>query len=376
MVNTKTEVLTLIGQELNYYAGGNTAKGFLHFFESNLEGLERVFILKGGPGTGKSTFIRSIGRDWQEKGYVVEWIHCSSDVGSLDGVIIPKLKVGIVDGTSPHIIEPKAVGVIDDYVNLGIALNRSKLIPHRDTILTLNQKIKEAYNQAYMAFSVGLRKHDELEKIFIGEIDFEKAKQVTDYWIDRLIGEEKREKEGLVRHRFLGASTPKGPIDFIENLTENVSHRYFIKGRPGNGKSTMLKKIASKALERGFDVEMYHCGFDPKSLDMIIVRELDFAIFDSTAPHEHFPKRSGDELIDLYSLVIKPGTDEKYAEKIKKVTNEYKKKMKEGIGYLAKTKQLRNELESYYIQATDFSIVESIRDQVNEEIKRLAENLA
>ena len=40
----------------------------------------------------------------------------------------------------------------------------------------------------------------------------------------------------------------------------------------------MLKKLAKVAEEKGFDVEVYHCGFDPNSLDMVIVRELGFAI--------------------------------------------------------------------------------------------------
>ena len=45
----------------------------------------------------------------------------------------------------------------------------------------------------------------------------------------------------------------------------------------------MLKKLAKAAEEKGFEVEVYHCGFDPNSLDMVIVRELGFAIL--IAPH-------------------------------------------------------------------------------------------
>ena len=45
----------------------------------------------------------------------------------------------------------------------------------------------------------------------------------------------------------------------------------------------MLKKLAEAAEEKGFEVEVYHCGFDPNSLDMVIVRELGFAIL--IAPH-------------------------------------------------------------------------------------------
>ena len=32
------------------------------------------------------------------------------------GIIIPALKIGLVDGTAPHVIEPKAPGAIEEYV--------------------------------------------------------------------------------------------------------------------------------------------------------------------------------------------------------------------------------------------------------------------
>lgn len=92
---------------LRYFAGGNTALGFYNLFESNLQGLQRIFILKGGPGTGKSSLMKAIGSEWAERGYDIELIHCSSDKDSIDAVIIPALSVGIVDGTAPHVIEPR-----------------------------------------------------------------------------------------------------------------------------------------------------------------------------------------------------------------------------------------------------------------------------
>jgi ABC-type lipoprotein export system ATPase subunit len=49
------------GKILNYYAGGNTAKGFYNLYDSALEDLDKLFILKGGPGTGKSTLMKTIG---------------------------------------------------------------------------------------------------------------------------------------------------------------------------------------------------------------------------------------------------------------------------------------------------------------------------
>ncbi|WP_430871687.1 hypothetical protein, partial [Escherichia coli] len=109
------------GKILNFFAGGNTARGFYSLYDSSLQGLSRLFILKGGPGTGKSSLMKKIGNEWREKGYDVQFLHCSSDNKSIDGVLIPKLNAGIVDGTAPHVIEPKAPGAVEEYVNLGEA---------------------------------------------------------------------------------------------------------------------------------------------------------------------------------------------------------------------------------------------------------------
>lgn len=364
-----------MGIELNYYGGGNTGKGFVQFFESNFQDLDRLFILKGGPGTGKSTLIRAVGNEFKNRGFNLEWIHCSADVGSLDGVIIPALKAGIVDGTKPHVIEPQIAGAVDEYVNLGVAWDRKKLVPRKEEIIDIQTKIEEAYKRAYQSLGEALRRHDDLENIYIPHIDFRKAEELTHRLITNLFQEESKQGKSVAKHRFMGATTPDGPRDFLENLTENVSKRYFIKGRAGSGKSTLLRKILKQALTLGYDTEIYHCGFDPDSLDMIIVRELDFAIFDSTAPHEYFPSRNGDEIIDLYKETMDQDTDEKYAEEIQAATKHYKEKVQEGLRHLKETKHLRNQLEAIYKDAMDFSKVDVIKKEIIRELEQMEKEL-
>lgn len=355
----------------SFYAGGNTARGFTSLFDSSLQGLNRVFILKGGPGTGKSTLIRSIADDMVDRGYDIHLIHCASDNDSLDGLIVPEIKVGIVDGTAPHIIEPRLPGAVEQYVNVGEAWDCARLSGHKSTIERLNGQISQAYEFAYGGFAEALRIHDEWEAFYVDNMDFQAADELTEEYKALLFGNRKLEKASRVDHRFLGAATPKGAVDFVPNLTEGLAKRYFIKGRPGSGKSTMLKKLASTAIERGFDVEIYHCGFDPNSLDMIIVRELGFAVFDSTAPHEYFPDREGDEIIDTYVRCIKPGTDEAYADALNDVKQRYAAQMKQSMRYLAQAKSLHDELESIYIQATDFGKVDRMREHIRKEITSL-----
>lgn len=349
---------------------GNTAKGFHNLFSTNIQPLSKLFILKGGPGTGKSTLMKKIGKDLEGFQYDVEYVHCSSDPDSLDGVLIPKLGVGIVDGTAPHVIEPTAPGAIEEYVNLGVAWDTDKLATYTKEILDIQNKIKQCYEKAYDEFAKGLKVHDEWEKIYIGNMNFSKADKLTEEVINKLLGEINLNKTSCTKHRFFGGSTPYGPMDFVENITENISKRYFIKGRPGSGKSTMLKKIQKNAEYRGIDVEVYHCGFDPDSLDMLLFPELNLCIFDSTAPHEYFPSRDGDSVIDMYAELINENTDETYDKELTDIVNRYKCSTNEGTAHLAKAKDYHDELEKFYVEATDFNVIDKIYEELYKKIMK------
>ena len=46
--------------------------------------------------------MREIGRAMEEAGAAVEYLWCSGDPDSLDGVVIPELRCAVADGTPPH----------------------------------------------------------------------------------------------------------------------------------------------------------------------------------------------------------------------------------------------------------------------------------
>ncbi|NPV30394.1 MAG: ATPase [Firmicutes bacterium] len=89
------------------FPGGNTCLGFYSFYDNIIEeDAARIFVIKGGPGVGKSTFMQRIGEEMQERGYDIEFHWCSSDNESLDAVVIPALRVALIDGTAPHVAVP------------------------------------------------------------------------------------------------------------------------------------------------------------------------------------------------------------------------------------------------------------------------------
>ncbi|MDQ0859431.1 PRK06851 family protein [Bacillus sp. V2I10] len=353
------------GKAIHYYASGNTAKGYFSLYKFAVKELNRVFLLQGGSRACRSEYMKTISESLLSAGHSIEYLHCPSNNDWIEGFIVADAGIGIIDDEVPEIrkhisVENMQVIVLENEMKLHSA--------NRDVIGQLTADISSKFQEAYRTFAASLKAHDDIEDIYIANMDFTKANQLSNDLIELFFGEEKADKPSNVKHRFLGAATPNGAVDFIQNLTEDIGKRYFIKGRAGSGKSTMLKKIAAAGEEKGYDVEIYHCGFDPNSLDMVILREKGIAIFDSTAPHEYEPERETDEIIDMYQTCITPGTDEKFAAEINRTTKAYKDKMKEAITYLSEAKELVDQLEEIKGEKTSFRFID-LNELIADEIK-------
>ena len=72
------------------FAAANSGKGFCSFYGEifSPERTERRYLIKGGPGTGKSSLMRRVAGEAEKRGYGVEYYRCSSDPTSLDAILI------------------------------------------------------------------------------------------------------------------------------------------------------------------------------------------------------------------------------------------------------------------------------------------------
>ena len=130
-----------------------------------------------------------------------------------------------------------------------------------------------------------------------------------------------------------------------------------------------MKKLAATARECGLDVEVYPCGFDSESLDMVILRQLGICVFDATPPHELFPSRETDVVVDLYAAAVTPRTDEDNKEALSLIAAEYGRCIKGAQSHLARVHHLHDALEEYYISAMDFSQTQQIMEDLIAEIE-------
>jgi len=90
-----------------------------------------------------------------------------------------------------------------------------------------------------------------------------------------------------VTNFFLGANSGGGFHNLFPQLTadKDAYDLMILKGCPGNGKSTFMRRIGEALEAAGAAVEYICCSGDPASLDAVLFPKLCCGVVDGTAPH-------------------------------------------------------------------------------------------
>ncbi len=215
-----------------YFAASNSAQGFKNYYPEVFSRAELLYIIKGGPGTGKSTFMKRYAHTAEESGCEVEYYYCSSDPSSLDGVLIfgKERTVGIIDGTPPHASEPKFPGAREEIVNLGACWDGELLRKQKNEIIALCERKSVEYKAAYTF----LRSVGNLRAVIDGliepSIDREKMRSA----ISRLLKELPRGKMKNIP-ALQDAVSMNGRVKF-DSFEKNAERLYIVSDFYGVGK--------------------------------------------------------------------------------------------------------------------------------------------
>lgn len=333
-----------MAEKLYYYVTGNTAEGFVNFLDLNLQGIDHIIVINHSSNRVKTLVVQKLIEQFEQDEHQIEVICNALSRSFLDGIIVREKQLAIITDT---IAQPELKATMT--VLLNHLFEESDIQLEQQQINRLKKQYDHSLQQSYDCFQTGLKIHDDLEAIYINEMDFKKADHIADQFIEGLLQNvPKKDRQVTVYERLFGTSTAEGPITVVPQLINPLQKRVFVKGRAGTGKSVFMKKVAKACIDHGLDLEIHHCSFDPDSVDMVLVPELSFCMFDSTDPHEYFPERSDDELIDLYDLTVTPGTDERFADEIKTVHDQYKSYMKQGVVYIQQAASLHEKIDKLF----------------------------
>lgn len=198
------------------FAGANTPAGFCSSYDiiADERSMERVYIIKGGAGTGKSTLMYKIASAAEKQGRRCEYYLCGSDPDSLDCVVIDG-KIAVLDGTAPHVREMKYPGASSSMIDISRFWDSSVLIPHREELVQRSAAKTAAYASSYRWLAAADAVHREQIALSAKLFDEEKARG----YIGRLLGKLGKIQQGESRMLWSHAVTMKG--------------RWRIKFRPG-----------------------------------------------------------------------------------------------------------------------------------------------
>ena len=184
---------------------------------------DRIYILKGTPGSGKSTFLRTVAEKAELCGYTVERIRCSSDPASYDGVFLPQKKTVLFDGTAPHAIEPACPGGCEVIVDLYGLIDDEVLKKQKEKLRSLTAEKAAHWRDAYRLLSAAGELRQVRQELLLASFLPEKAERTA----ERML---RREMRGAASPRFRSAFCAEG----IKTLPAAKSERtVFFSGSAG-----------------------------------------------------------------------------------------------------------------------------------------------
>ncbi len=350
--------------DVNYYfAGGNTTRGFVSYFKYIIEPAkaEQIYCIKGGPGVGKSTFMKKCGKSFENMGFDVSYFHCPSDPASLDGVLIDELKLVFLDGTAPHIVDPVYPGAVDCILDFGNFFDSSLLKQNRQEIIELSDRVGEWFERAKSGLKPAGTLYENVRGVY-KKNENEKKINLIYKDLSEKIFKGKCSNGGKERKLFLSAITPDGVVNFANETLKNKK-LFVLNSFCGDASADIMSLLKNEAKERGFDAECFYCTLSPYlKTDHIVIPELDVAVSVSNSYHINELEGREYDISECYP----GGVDKLKVSKIMMAADEIISGCTENLN---RARALHSELEKYYIEAMNYDELNLYTDKIAENIK-------
>ncbi len=342
-----------------FFASANGFNGFKSYFNEifNPCNLTKLFILKGGPGTGKSTILKKIGKFANENNLNYEIFRCSSDPNSLDGIIIKsnESSVAVIDGTAPHQMDTVIPGAFDELINLGAAWNSKELNKEMEEIKSLNILKSQAYQNAYNYLSISSvfnkKIKAEIKKIFNYNLAEEKCKNIIQLY---------QEDKGKVDIRLISSFSKNGYER--NNCFEKVfKEKYTVKNTYGSA-SLFLSILTENLKKHKISFINIPSPLDENEIEGIYLNEYATLIISEKNTENCINNIDTSEFINLNLIKNKEKELNIFEEHLKLYMNLAKDE-------LCSASKYHFELEKIYTPKMNFSIIESIYDDLLQKIK-------
>ncbi len=348
-----------------YFLAANACGGFYSEFSGSYSANDhwKAYIIKGGPGTGKSTLMKKAAARAAEKGIPFELFPCSSDPTSLDGVAFPTKKVIILDGTAPHVVEPKYPALCEQIINMGDFWDEKKLCGREKDLIELTD-INKAYHKKasqYITVAGQIMKYN--FGVSLSAADIDKAYRFGCSLAKQHIP--KKGGAGRESIRFLSGYTPEGFVFYGNTINSVAKKQIVVSDKYGAVSSIIFSSVRDYAKQNGHKIiTVKSCLLPDDIIDHIIIPDLSLA-FCREAPD--MPIDSTERRIHARRFVSNE-VMAKNRQKLnfnRRITKELLIKACEN---LKAAKAIHDQMEKYYIDIMDFESLNTYTDKITDKI--------
>lgn len=333
-----------------YFLAANSCEGFTSHFSDcyNPKDDWRCFIIKGGPGTGKSSFMKKVAKKADDSNLEYILCPCSSDPDSLDAVILPSKKTVILDGTAPHEVNPRYPAVCEEILNFGQFWNADK-IADKTKILNLTDQNKAYHKTAQKYLAAAEQMMLDSYKTAFHCTKVAETEKFADSLCKKYIPKAQGTPYEWVR--FLEGITPKGIISYPETIIENCERVVIISDKYKACSNIIMNRVRNFALLNGYEIITVKNAFLPTvitehiiipSLSLAFVTESDTTTFSCDIRRTHARRFTSNKLLHNSQSRLKLN-----AKIVKSLLNS-------AITNLKNAKAVHDELEECYKAIMDY----------------------
>ncbi|MDD7675114.1 MAG: hypothetical protein PUJ09_00625 [Eubacteriales bacterium] len=326
-----------------YFAASNSGRGFANYYPEVFGRAGRIYIIKGGPGTGKSRFMRDVEHCAASHGWECRRYYCSSDPSSLDGIILERAgdSIAVIDGTPPHAWEPARPGVVEQLINLGDFWNADKLRGYNGELAELERLKKLAWKQAYGWLSGCLDMCGIIRTIGRGLVDDTALEQ---YALSMLAGVEPG--DGFCMNTVILNAVGMSGQASSERFISDAATLYTVRDSFMTA-HLLLDRFIEQARLRRLDITVSRDPVDPERIDGVMLNRDRIAVVvcDGDAVRSCFP-------IEM-SALNRPAPDDA----VNEATHAgrcYNSMLSGAIDALSAVKEYHFRIEEIYSDAMDF----------------------
>ncbi len=343
---------------MRFFLGANSCQGFISLYpQLQKEAPRRLYVIKGGPGCGKATCIRTLS---EGLGGAEEYIHCSSDPDSLDGAVLSDRV--LLDGTAPHVFEPLFPGCDGDYLALPAFVDRAGLEGKKEALYALKAASKAHYEGAYRTLAAAAKVREERRQTVMALLPEQGPERRAAGLLHREIP--KKQCLGQLRLRFLDGITPKGLLCFYDTVTQSARRIIALRDSYGLGQ-TLLEQLRDGALARGQLVYACMDPLEPQRVRHLILPDCDLAfVTDAEGQLPFAPTRT----IRLDAMAA--GESLRQARGRLRLLGKLEQELLEdAVQHIAAAHALHDQMEAIYRPHVDFSALEACFKQ---QLERMA----